>query len=330
MLADQVVRALPIEDDDRVVIPQQARHHDGAGRDAVGAVQPKDFLHEVDRAVEIAPPARDGHGPPGLALDRELVARDGQLQRLERLLHRLIRHLEPELPPHEIGGERDLALPRAVFAHLVDRADDLAAGGIENEIHRPVRVLPQGVRVDPALVPVGTVGGEAELARGPTDPGRLEIGHFEDEVGRRLVDLGPGAAHDPGHHQRLVGVGDHEHAGVEQPLLPVEGHEFLALVGAADHQPPAADFFRIESVNRLAGLEHHEIAHVDHVVDRAQPNRLQALLQPGRTGADLHAGDQVGGVERAVLARFHRHVREQVAALRRLRRQSRKTHRRVN
>ena len=52
----------------------------------------------------------------------------------------------------------------------------------------------------------------------------------------------------------------------------------------------------VEGVERLAALQHDEIADIDDVVDRPQADGAQAVLQPRRAGADFHAGDDVRGV----------------------------------
>ena len=186
------------------------------------------------------------------------------------------------------------------------------------------------MRVDAALVPIGTVSGEPEFARGPADAGGLEVGHLEQEVGGGVVDLGIGAAHDAGDDQRPGGVRDDEHAAAEPSLPAVKRDEFLAGARGAHDDAASADLPGVKRMDRLAGLEHDEVAGVDDIVDRAQADRLEALLQPGRARADLHAGDDVRGVKRAVLAGLDGHLGEEVAPPGRAHGQSGELHRRVN
>ena len=93
-------------------------------------------------------------------------------------------------------------------------------------------------------------------------------------------------------------VGDHAVFGEQRVSLAVEGEEGLAVLRAADHQR-AADFRGVKGVQRLADLVEHEVGDVDDVVDRAQADRFEPLLQPGRAFADGDAGDADGGVEGA-------------------------------
>ena len=55
-------------------------------------------------------------------------------------------------------------------------------------------------------------------------------------------------------------IGDDQHAAVEGALLVVERDEFLAINGAADNDLASGDLFRVEDMQGLAQLEHHEVA----------------------------------------------------------------------
>ncbi len=64
----------------------------------------------------------------------------------------------------------------------------------------------------------------------------------------------------------------------------------------------------------LAVFEHHVVADIDDVVDRAQTHGGEATLDKLGRRAYLHAGDHGGGVERAVLRCFDAHGFQQVVA----------------
>ena len=61
----------------------------------------------------------------------------------------------------------------------------------------------------------------------------IEIGAFDQDVGRRLGDAAMLAAHDPADVVHLAIVGDHRHARVEPVGLAVEREHLLAVAGAA-------------------------------------------------------------------------------------------------
>ena len=100
----------------------------------------------------------------------------------------------------------------------------------------------------------------------------------------------------------------------EHALLAVEGREFFAGHGAADDDRGTAEFTSVEGVQRLAGFEHHIVADVDDVVDRTKADGGEALLEPGGARADLDAGKDVRGVERAILGAVDADGAEQIGA----------------
>ena len=75
----------------------------------------------------------------------------------------------------------------------------------------------------------------------------------------------------------------------------------------AHHHTAAADLAGVEGVERLAQLEEHEIGDIDHVVDRAQPDAHQTLLEPFRRRGYLDAADRDARVARGAFAVAHLH-----------------------
>ena len=71
------------------------------------------------------------------------------------------------------------------------------------------------VRVDALLPAVRALGAQRMPLGAAQDADRLEVGGLEQDVRRRLPDLGVLAAHDPGERDRALGVGDDEILGVE-------------------------------------------------------------------------------------------------------------------
>src|SRR5690606_21922606 len=254
----------------------------------------------------------NGERPGGAAGLGGLLAHDGELQRFKGGADVVGGDVEAELFVDVGRGDGDLAFPRDVGADLADGAGDLAAGVGEDEVDEAVQGLVEGVRIDVAFVAVGGVGGDAELARGAADAAAFEDGDFEDEVGGVGGDAGVLAADDAGDDERFFGVGDDEVLRGERALLAVEGEEFFAVAGGAHDDLVAGEFFGIEGVHGLAVFEHHVVADIDDVVDRAQADGGQALADPVGRRADFDAGDDGGGVERAGLGGFDTHGLEQL------------------
>ena len=80
-------------------------------------------------------------------------------------------------------------------------------------------------------------------------------------------------------------------SGVSERVDVVERRDLLAVAGAPDAEAVAAQRRQVVGVVGLAELEHHVVADVDDVVDRAHAGRGQALGHPRRRRADRHAVD---------------------------------------
>ncbi len=64
----------------------------------------------------------------------------------------------------------------------------------------------------------------------------------------------------------------------------------------------------IERVERLAHFEHHKVGDVHHVVDAADADFLEVLLEPIGAGSHFDAPHDARGVTRAQFGIFQPHV----------------------
>src|SRR6202007_2906035 len=71
--------------------------------------------------------------------------------------------------------------------------------------------------------------------------------------------------------------------------------------------PVPAQLAKIESVERLAHLEHYVVGYVDNVVDRSHPGRLQPRLHPVRRWSHPNALHNSGDVARTKVFVFDRY-----------------------
>ena len=130
---------------------------------------------------------------------------------------------------------------------------------------------------------------ERVAERGPPDADGVEHGGFDDDVGRGVRDLRRCPAHDSGDPEDRLRVADEQRVGIELALDVVERLDALAGSRQAHDDPTVVDRRRIEGVDGLAELEHHVVAHVDDVADRALARRDQAHLDPVRRRPDRDA-----------------------------------------
>src|SRR5262249_24996165 len=134
-------------------------------------------------------------------------------------------------------------------------------------------------RIDAALEAIARVRIDTELAAGLRDVERLPERRFDQHVGGRLRAAGRLAAHDAGKRFRPDFVGDDAHGFVERVSLAVERGERFVPPGAAPGEI-AADFRSVEHMQRPTAIEGDEVRDIDQGIDRAQPDRGQAPLQP--------------------------------------------------
>ena len=173
--------------------------------------------------------------------------------------------------------------------------DDLrrrAAAQVEHHLGGELEARQHEVRIDAALEAIARVGVDAELAAGLRDVERLPQRRLDQHVGGVLVAAGGLAAHDAGERLDAVVVGDHAHGVVERVGLAVEREQLSRRCCARRTTRLPLHLGGVEHVQRPAAVVGDEVGDVDQRVDRAQPDRGEPLLQPGRRRAVLDAAHQ--------------------------------------
>ena len=167
-----------------------------------------------------------------------------------------------------------------------DDAARLAAANVEDQPGQHRQPVVEEGWVDPALEAGAGVAGQLQGLAGAGDPLGVEESDFEQSVGGGVADPAMFAAHDAADVVDLGRVGDHRHPWVEAIFLLVQGHDRLAVAGAAGGDG-AVQFGEVIGVARPAEVEHDIIGDVDQRRDRPLAGALQALLQPVGRGAVL-------------------------------------------
>ena len=110
-------------------------------------------------------------------------------------------------------------------------------------------------------------------------PGRA----FDEYILRRVADFGVRPAHDAGDGKRTNRIADQHSGFVQLAFDTVQGGELLTLFGCAGadlHRFAGPSFDQqgvvIESMQRLADLEHDVVGGVNNVIDGAHPGHLEA------------------------------------------------------
>ena len=136
------------------------------------------------------------------------------------------------------------------------------------------------IGVNAALKAEGGIGAEAVAARTLANPRGMEVGAFQHYVGRAFVSARALAAKYASDAHGFFGIADGEVALAEFVLLAIKRHEGRALRQGLDHDALALDHICVEAVEGLAVSHHYIIGNIDDIVDGAEANGVEFLLQP--------------------------------------------------
>ena len=181
-------------------------------------------------------------------------------------------------------------------ADVFDVAGDGASGEFLDHDGGEFQAVDDVVGVDAAFEAEGCVGVQAVAAGGFTYPGGMEVGAFEEDVGGVLGGAGGESAEDSGDAHGFVGVAYHEVAVAEAALGAVECDEGCAFGQGAYDDLAAFHLGCVEAVEGLAEGVYDVVGDVDHVVDGAQADGAEFVLEPLGAFADGDAADGDAGV----------------------------------
>ena len=87
--------------------------------------------------------------------------------------------------------------------------------------------------------------------------------------------------------------------------MPSSVRIFSPRLGLADDDAMIAHLVVVESVQRMAELEHHVVGDVDDVVDAGDAAGFEAVAQPWRRGLNFHAANHARGEAAAKFRRLN-------------------------
>ena len=171
------------------------------------------------------------------------------------------------------------------------------------------------VRVDTPLETERSIGAQTMTACALANPRRIEISTFQQYVTGRFIRSAPFSAEHTGDTHRLFHVADSQIAVAQLMFLAVERHERRTFRHGLHHHFTPFDHIGIETVQRLSVGEHDVIRHIHDIVDGAQTDRAQFVLQPFRTFLDFAIPERHGGITGACLRVLHFDVDVQLVAV---------------
>ena len=258
-----------------LVVPDDARH----------------LLHHIVRDTDIRAPVGHAHL---VALRRQPAT--AEAQPCQRASHLRCRQVNAQHLEQPLAGKLDLHLRRRIRIDIDESVQRLASC----QLHQQLRRAPGGdhrqLRAQPLLEPRRRLRARLQFRRRPPDVRRMEGGRFQQHRRRRLRHLRLEPAHHAGQRDRRLRIRDSEHIGRKLLFVAVDHHHLLALPGASHDDLASAQLLEIESVQRLAQLQHHVVRDIDDDVDRAHPAGDKPLLHPARRFSHPHVLDQRGDV----------------------------------
>ena len=253
----------------------------------VVAVNPRDFFDQIDLARQVTPPGGGNHFHQRSASRRSCSPPSAR----QNPPCGVFRHVDAQNSLELCVAQRD-RLARLRLRSQVDHAGcQFAAGQFQNQLARAAAGPIDPFRIEPALEAIGRIAVQAQSPGRVADGERIELGRFDQNLGGGRADFGQGTAHHAAQADGARGVGNDAHAGLERVGLVVDGYQRLAGTRFAHDDLAAFELRQVEGVQRLPAFHQHVVGNVDHVVDRRNADRGQAVGQPGRARLDAHAAN---------------------------------------
>jgi hypothetical protein len=278
----------------------RARH---CAADAIEADAARHLLDQVDLTFEIGPEGGRGRDEgvavaPVVEIDAERRQRVPHFFGVERGAEHVIDAARAH--PDPLGLDR-------VRVHVLALGCDLRTGDVGEQLHRPLGIPRDRIRVDAALEASARLAPQLQPLRRTRDSHRLEVRGLEEDLARGVGDLGRGPTHDPGDRlRRALGVTDEEIGRSELSLHTVERRHALPVAREPHDDAAPGQLREVERVQGLVALEQHVVGDVDDVADRSHAGLHQPLHHPRRRLPHRDARD-AAEITRAPVERLDGH-----------------------
>ncbi len=140
----------------------------------------------------------------------------------------------------------------------------------------------------------------------------MEIGTLQHNIGSGVICAATFSTEDSGYAHRFLGIAYAEVVCAQRMLHTIECDKLCPLGLCAYHNLMAGNHVGIETMKRLTVCHHYIIGDVHDVVDRAQTNHFQLVLQPLRAFFHLTSGDAEAGVATTCLGVLYLYIYRKV------------------
>src|ERR1019366_7717407 len=251
-------------------------------RDGTVAYHAAHFFHQIVLDGHVFGGAPTGHGHrehPGLGFadaERQALQNTPHLSRFDGAPQLA---LQPRQREFDRARRGHLAHPIGQTAHQPDAGRNLSqqfdgAGQAAYRVHRILRLFETHAGV----------GAQLDRRRSPANRRRLEIGAFQHHARGLGADRAIAAADHAGQRDGARRIRDHQVRFIQRVSFVIERAEGLAGLRRANEDGVPVQQVGVEGVHGLRQFGHHEVRHIDDVVDRVEADRRQPVLQPQRRG----------------------------------------------
>src|SRR6185369_1553104 len=133
---------------------------------------------------------------------------------------------------------------------------------------------------------------------------RIEIRTLDQHIGSLRRDFRLFAAHNSSQRHRLLGVGNDQHVAGKSSLNTVESLQLLSRCSTTNNDATTAEFFEVESVQRLAEFVQNVVGDVGNIIDGPLTDCFETPGQPLRRWANLDASHESRGITRTEIGIF--------------------------
>ena len=239
------------------------------------SVDTKDILYHITGTLYIHTIGRnlDGHALLILVLNFHVKSTTEILKntRIDDLAYQIVHILITEIDDGVLDGFR-------IDIHDIHR--HLTASQLLTQLCGILQSVDDAIGVDTTLKAERSIGAQAVTTGRLTNPCGMEVSRLQHHVLRGLIGTTTLSAKDTGDTHGFLGIADGQVTLRELVLLTIERHKRRTLGHGLHHNLVAFHHIGIEGMQGLAQRHHHVVGDIHDIVDGAQTNGGQLILQP--------------------------------------------------
>ena len=245
-------------------------------RDAVIAINTRDFFHQVFFDFHIETPGRR-NGQPLV-----LTHGDFTTQTRQNISNQIVSNVMTNQTIKLATAQRNRgALRQACFIGNINNWARFTTAQLKQQTGCTFHRLVLQSRIDAAFIAVRSISVQTMTTRAASNRQWAKESGLQQNVLGFIVHTRMFTAKDTGHGQRFVVVCNHQRICVQFCFSAVQQNQRFTLFGHANFDPTFDTIF-IECMHRLAQFQQHVVGDIDNGINRADAATTQFLFHPQR------------------------------------------------